>query len=234
MHDQPQAPKAIELTKLPIKAQISARAARAHILKNCLAVVSAVNQLLEPELVEASQLRVARSQKAVRRMAELINEDLRLDGKARQDGGEFVSAAQVFDAVRAGVEDVAESRSVRLDFAVGAGGLWGDRAALVEALVNIVKNAIESSDEGATVAVTGTEGAEGGQLWTVRDTGPGIPRDVIAQLGAPIRSCKVDGTGFGIAVACDVFEDHGGLLHIESAPGRGTMVSIWVPILQTA
>jgi signal transduction histidine kinase len=35
-------------------------------------------------------------------------------------------------------------------------------------------------------------------------------------------------------VACDVFESHGGLLHIESAPGWGTMVSIWMPILPTA
>lgn len=234
MNEQFRTSQAIELTKLPIKTQVPPRAARAHVLKNCLAIVSAVNQLLEPELAGESQLRVGRSQKAVRHMAELIDEDLRLDGKARHDGGEFVSAEQVFDAVRTRLEDVAESRRVRLEFVVGCGGLWGDRNSLTEALVNIVKNAIESSDQGDAVVVTGTEGVEGGQLWTVRDTGPGIPRHVLAKLGAPIRSCKQNGAGLGIAVACDIFESHGGLLHIESAPGWGTQVSIWVPLLPTA
>jgi len=233
MNEELRTPRAIELTKLPVKTQVPPRAARAHVLKNCLAIVSAVNQLLEPELLETSQLRVARSQKAVRRMAELIEEDLKLDGRSRYDGGEFVFADQVFAAVRARVEDVAESRRVRLEFVIGPGGLWGDRKALTEALVNIVKNAVESSEPADTVVVTGAEGAEGGQLWTVRDTGPGIPRNVLTQLGAPILSCKENGAGFGIAVACDVFEDHGGLLHIESAPGCGTTVSIWLPILQT-
>jgi signal transduction histidine kinase len=234
MNDQRSASKAIELTKLPIKSQVPPRAARAHVLKNCLAIVSAVNELVECELVAASQRRVARSQRAVRRMAELIEEDLRFDGKTRPECAEFVSAEQVFEAVRAHVEDLAESRRVRLEFVVGPSGIWGDRNALTEALVNIVKNAIESSGDGDTVVVTSMEGAGGGQLWTVRDSGPGIPQAVLVRLGAPIASCKDDGAGLGVAVACDIFDNHGGLLQIESGPGWGTTVSIWIPIVPTA
>ncbi len=69
MNDQRLVSNAIELTGLPVNRQVPARAARAHVLKNCLAIVCAVNQLVEPELGEASRLRIARSQKAVRRMA---------------------------------------------------------------------------------------------------------------------------------------------------------------------
>jgi two-component system, sporulation sensor kinase A len=235
MNDQRLASNAIELTRLPVNRQVPARAARAHVLKNCLAIVCAVNQLVEPELGEASRVRIARSQKAVRRMAELIEEDLKLNGDARQSGlGEFVSAEQVFAAVRMRVEDFAESRRVRLKFLVGPGGIWGDLGALSEALGNIVKNAIESSSAGDTVIVAGSEGVEGGQLWTVRDTGPGVPRHLLAELGRPVLSRKDGGMGLGITVACEVFENHGGLLHIESAPGCGTLVSIWVPIVPTA
>jgi signal transduction histidine kinase len=234
MNDQRSASKAIELTKLPIKSQVPPRAARAHVLKNCLATVSAVNELVERELVAASQRRVARSQRAVRRMAELIEEDLRFDGKTRPECAEFVSAEQVFEAVRVQVEDLAEAKRVRLEFVVGPSGIWGDRNALTEALVNLVKNAIESSGDGDTVVVTSMEGAEGGQLWTVRDSGPGIPQAVLVRLGAPIASCKDNGAGLGVAVACDIFDNHGGLLQIESGPGWGTTVSIWIPIVPTA
>jgi signal transduction histidine kinase len=167
-------------------------------------------------------------------MAELIEQDLTLDGDRRPyDGGEFVSAGEIFEAVRLRLQDFAESKRVRLDFLGGPGGVWGDRQALTEALGNIVKNAIESSRAGDTVVTSSNEGVEGGQLWTVRDTGPGIPCHVLPHLGTPFLSRKEGGTGLGIAVARDAFENHGGLLHIESAPGWGTMVSIWVPLLAT-
>jgi len=235
MSDQLLVSNAIDLTMLPVKRRAPARAARAHALKNCLAVVHAVNQLVAPDLDEAAQLRLARAQQAVRRMAELIEEDLALADDSRQnDGDEFVSAEQVFDAVRLRVEDLAESRRVQLKFLVGPGGVWGDRKAFTEALGNIVKNAIESSGSGDTVVVASTDGVEGGQLWTIRDNGPGIPRDVFLHLGMPFLSRKDGGTGLGIAIARDVFEKHGGLLNIESAPGWGTKVSIWVPVLPRA
>lgn len=228
MNDQLLASKAIEPTLLPIRRELPARAARAHALKNCLAIVCAVHELVEPDLGAAAQRRLDRSRKALRRMAELIEEDLNQNGASCQNGAvEFVSAQQVFEAVRSGVEDFAESRRVRLEFLVGPGGLWGDRQALVEALGNIVKNAIESSGAGDTVvAAASTDGALG-QLWTIRDNGPGIPRDVLPRLGTPFLSRKQGGTGLGIAVARDVFDNHGGLLHIESARGGGTLVSIW-------
>jgi signal transduction histidine kinase len=234
MDQQPLTSNAMELTMLPIRRQLPPRAARAHALKNCLAIVSAVNQLVRPELDEAAQLRIARSQSAIRRMAELIEQDLHLHGDAHPNAGEYVSSEQVFDAVRLRVQDLAESRRVQLNLQVGSGGLWGDRMALTEALGNIVKNAVESSRSGGTVIATSNEGVDGGQLWTVRDSGPGIPRHLLSRLGTPFLSRKNGGSGLGIAVARDVFESHGGLLQIESAPGWGTMVTIWVPALPTA
>jgi signal transduction histidine kinase len=227
MNDQLFASKGIQPSPLLTKRHLPARAARAHALKNCLAIVCAVNELVEPDLDAAAQHRLARARKALRRMAELIEEDLNPNDVSCKDGVEFVSAEQVFEATRLRVEDFAESRRVRLELLAGPGGLWGDCKALTEALGNIVKNAIESSGAGDTVVAVGsTDGVEG-QLWTVRDNGPGIPRDILPHLGTPFLSRKDGGTGLGIALARDVFDNHGGLLHIDSSPGGGTMVSIW-------
>ena len=234
MNHQLLATKAVELTMLPSRARVPARSARAHALKNCLAMVSAVNQLVELEVSEASRLRLARSQKAVGRMVELIEEDLEVEVDSRRGVGEFVLAEQLFDAVRIRIEDFAAAKGVRLEFQVGPGGLWGDCESLTEALANIAKNAIEWSEAGGTVTATSVEGADCGQLWTVRDVGPGISQQVLAQLGTPFRSGREGGSGLGLAVARDIIQGHGGLLHIESAPGWGTMVSIWVPLVPGA
>lgn len=233
MNDDPmQASTPIKLTMLPSRPRLPPRAVRAHELKNCLAVVDAVNTLVECEceLSETAQLRLLRARNAVRRMAELIDEDLRPEVEAHPSAArEFVSAAQVLGAVRVRVEDLAEAKCIRLEFLIGAGGLRGDLGSLIEALGNIVKNSIDSSSSGSLVVVTSSEAAGGGQLWTVRDSGPGIPPRFLVHLGVPFQSRKTGGSGVGFAVACEIFQVHGGQVHVESEPGWGTLVSVSLP-----
>ncbi len=226
-------PRSMELTMLPVQSPLPARAVRAHALKNCLAVICAVNHLVEPELGNAAQRRLLRSQNAIKRMAKLIEEDLHAQGEAHPPRAGYVSSRRVFEAVRDRVEDLARAKRIRLTFETSSGGLQGDFEALTEALGNIVKNAIESGAVGHDVVVTSCQRGDG-QLWSVRDTGSGIPRHVLVQLGTPFYTRRTGGSGLGIAVARDTFESHGGLLHLESAPGSGTTVSIWLPLAPPA
>lgn len=219
-----------EFTMLAPRPLLPPSAVRAHALKNCLSIVCAVNKLVESEVGEASQRRLSRSQQAVRRMRELLEEELRpTDLEPRPSHADLVSAGQILDEVRARVEDLAQAKGVRLLFRAGPGDIYAEPAMLAEALGNIVMNAIESSASGAIVVVTSDEGSEQGQLFTVRDTGDGIPERDLARLGTPFHSRRQGGSGLGIAVARDVVERHGGLAHIESARGAGTVVSIWLP-----
>lgn len=225
-----QATAPIKLTVVPSRRQLPARAVRAHALKNCLAVVDSVNELVACELSEAAQSRLARSRNAVHRMAMLIDEDLQPDDSAYECGERsLVSAALVLAAVRVRVEDLAAAKRVHLEFRAGVGGVFGDFSSLVEALGNIVKNSIESSPAGSTVVVTSVERAGEGQLWTVRDSGHGIPRPYLTHLGVAFFSRSVGGSGIGFAVACDIFHAHGGRVHVESAETWGTLVSISLP-----
>jgi signal transduction histidine kinase len=215
--------------------QLPDRAIRAHAIKNCLAVVSAVNRLLEPQVGEAERQRLSRSQNAVARLLELIDEDLvRSDDVLAQPANERVTARHVLSTVRAQVEDLARARGVRLSFVVGTGSVSGDVRELVEALLNIVMNAIDSSPPAGIVVVTSRARADGGQLWTVEDEGAGIPKQLLARVGTPFLSRRQGGSGLGVAVARDTVERHGGRLGIQSAPGLGTLVSIHLPGQLTA
>ena len=217
-------------TTLPNLRPLPMRMARAHELKNCLAVVDAVNRLVASELSESAQLRLQRSCSAIRRMARLIEEDLRADADAiRSREWQFVSAAQVLGAVRARLEDLAEAKHIEVEYRIGTGGVRGDPAGLIEALGNIVKNSIESSPAESRVVVACAATPDGGQLWSVRDMGPGIPGHFIQHLGVPFHSHKPGGSGVGFAVACDVFQLHGGRVHVESARHWGTLVSVSLP-----
>lgn len=217
-------PSAMTLNALP------ARAARAHALKNCLAVVDSVNVLVADELSDAARQRMQRAHQALRRMARLIEEELQSPWTAvHARHWEVVAAAQVLSAVRVLLTDLAEAKRVRLDFRFGPGSVRGDLSGLIEALGNVVKNAVESSPSGSTVVIESARTNEGGQLWSVRDTGPGIPGHFIEHLGVPFRSHKPGGSGLGFAVACDIVQLHGGRVHVESAQGWGTLVSIALP-----
>jgi two-component system, sporulation sensor kinase E len=210
--------------------QVPSRAVRAHAMKNCLAIVSAVNELIEPELDESARQRLSRSQAAVERMIALIEKDLVPDDESVQPRrAEPVAAAHVLGAVRARVGDLAEARGVRLSCQMGSGSVSGDAPELVEALGNIVVNAIESSPSGGTVFVTNAQSSDGRLLWSVRDEGPGIPGQVLAQIGMPFFSRRHGGSGLGLAVALETIDRHGGQIDIESVPGLGTFVSIQLP-----
>jgi len=210
--------------------QLPSRTLRAHAMKNCLSIVNAVTSLIEPEVGEAARQRVLRSRSAIQRMLQLIEDDLRPDCESQVPrGAEPISVAGVLGAVLGRVQDLAQVRRVRLAFEVGGGNVCGDADDLAEALGNIVVNAIESSPPEGTVVVRSSQSADGRQLWTVRDEGHGIPKQVLAQVGAPFFSRRHGGSGVGVAISRETIERLAGLVQIESEPGRGTLVSIQLP-----
>jgi two-component system phosphate regulon sensor histidine kinase PhoR len=214
------------------KTSPSPRAARAHALKNCLAVVHAVNRLLESEVSERSRERLARSEEAVGRMLAIVREELSADRRpaaARAPG--YVSAEEVLRDVVARVEDRAQAGRVELFAHAGTGGVVGDGPELTEAFANLVLNAIEATPAGGAVLVATHELSDGSQVWAVRDTGPGMPEHVRQRLGTPFVTSRKGGSGVGFALARQIVEQHGGQLHVRTIEGSGTLVSMRLPSL---
>lgn len=67
---------------------------------------------------------------------------------------------------------------------------------------------------------------------TVRDTGCGMDAATVARIFEPFFSTKgEEGTGLGLSVVYGVMEEHGGWVSVDSAPGKGTAFSLWIPAL---
>lgn len=211
--------------------QVPPRVARAHAMKNCLTVILAVSHLVVGELAGQGRDRLLRLRAAAHRLRDLIALDLHEEDadETMTPAPRPLSVTSLVDAVTEKIADRAENAGVELFVQCGGGQLVGSEDALHEALLNLLANAIEATPCGGGVFLATHAAPEGAQHWIVEDTGRGIPPDQFAELGQPFRSRKREGSGVGLAVARAIIDEHGGLLRVESSPGLGTVVSVWLP-----
>lgn len=98
-----------------------------------------------------------------------------------------------------------------------------------QVILNIVLNAIQAMERGGTLKVTSSAG-DGTVSACIYDTGPGIPDENLNRIFDPFFTTKEDGTGMGLAIAFNIVREHGGQIEVDTAPDRGTIVSILLPI----
>ena len=116
-----------------------------------------------------------------------------------------------------------------------AGPLHADPRAIRQMIVNLLSNACKFTPRGGCVRLEVRDAPKGGTLVTVSDTGVGMPPEGIAKALQPFG--QVDnlltrahaGTGLGLPLVKGLIELHGGSLTIDSAPGRGTSVTLAFP-----
>ncbi len=104
-----------------------------------------------------------------------------------------------------------------------------DSDKLKQAFMNAVLNAIEAMPQGGELKVS-TLTEDNSVCIKVVDTGIGIPEEDLEHIFEPFFTRKTRGTGLGLANVKRIFEEHGGKVEIESAPDKGTEVSLWLPL----
>jgi len=103
-----------------------------------------------------------------------------------------------------------------------------DRDLVLQALLNVLLNAIEAMEAGGRLTIRLAD-LPGWVELAIQDTGGGIPPEHLGRLFDPFFTTKQRGTGLGLAIAHSIIQAHDGEIVVDSAQGQGTTVTIRLP-----
>lgn len=212
--------------------------ALAHELKTPLTAIEvAADVLRQPQLVSAEQrtdmLNVI--QEEARRLRRLMGEAIhlaRIDAKRFKLEREALGVDALVDEAMRSFGNRMDTHSVRLDFAVGVPPVFVDRELMLEAVKQLLDNAIKYSPANSCITIAATE-THGLVSISVRDQGQGLTELEQTRVfdkfyrGRRERTA-VQGTGMGLAIAKEIAEAHGGSISVESEFGKGARFTITV------
>jgi signal transduction histidine kinase len=123
-----------------------------------------------------------------------------------------------------------QRRGLTLEMAVEEGlpTLRADPTRLEQAILNLLKNAMEATAQGGRLGVRAAR-ENGGIALTVWDEGSGIPKETLPHVFEPFFTTKAKGTGLGLAITHEIVREQGGTVDCESEPGRGTRFRLHLP-----
>jgi two-component system cell cycle sensor histidine kinase PleC len=131
----------------------------------------------------------------------------------------------------------AESKGLHVDaeFDRNLGQLWADERAVRQICLNLVTNALKFTPRGGRVDIVVKNTPDGGQVLSVKDTGPGIPKEEIPKVmqafgqGSLAHHTAEGGTGLGLPIVQNLVDLHGGTFELLSELRKGTEAIVTLP-----
>lgn len=219
----------------------------AHEVRNPLGSIRLYARLLDEDLAQLPEQKrlaqkigdAARALEAVVGDVLTFSRELRMAREEHQAGMLFEGALDQCRAEIAGMEGLRVRVEGSECVCVGDGHL------LVQALVNLVRNAVEAMGELRSRSSGGQHelaltaqvrrvarsrsSVESCTVLTVRDTGPGIDGETVERMFNPFFTTRATGTGLGLAIVHRIVDAHGGRIAVRSEPGKGTEIEIVLP-----
>lgn len=209
----------------------------AHEVKNPLGGIRGAAQLLEQELGDV-ELReytgiVIREADRLRKLVDRMLGPNALPRRKR------CNIHEILEQVRALI-DAEGHRNVVLsrDYDPSIPPLWADPDQLVQALLNIVRNAVEALEEGGVITIRTrvqrqcSIGPRRNRLVAcidIVDNGPGISQELMERIFLPMITTRSSGTGLGLSIAQNLVNQHRGLIECSSRPGE-TVFTVLLPV----
>jgi two-component system sensor kinase FixL len=125
---------------------------------------------------------------------------------------------------------IPETVEVVTDFSQNQIAVSADAEQIRMALKNIIRNAVQAMDGTGTLTVSARLGETGQAEIVVSDTGTGISPEHLEKIFQPLFTTKAQGIGFGLSIARMIIENHGGTVRAVSAPGKGAVFSVILPV----
>jgi signal transduction histidine kinase len=173
--------------------------------------------------------------------AEIVNEQIKILTNMTTDVLDFAKGKTTILPVKHPVdkliknfakffEDDTKRKGYNFEWAVNTSSMiYIDPEKINRVFMNIMKNALEAMKKGGTFSITADD-HDGGVLFSLKDTGMGIPEEIRDKLfDSFVTSGKKGGTGLGLAIVKKVIEEHKGKIEVESETGVGTTFKLFFP-----
>jgi signal transduction histidine kinase len=166
----------------------------------------------------------------IRRLNTIVEDFLAL-ARCRSLHLKPVRLAELIDKTVFLLKEAASSRNIRIEARQPDAALCCllDRDKMEQALLNLLRNAIDSMAEGGTLTIGAGSCRDGSLCITVGDTGSGIPEPQRARIFDPFFTTKPSGNGLGLYIANEIVTAHQGDIRVKSAEGKGTVMEIRLP-----
>jgi len=213
-----------------------------HKLRTPLAAVTGFADILVDDLtpesdpIMAKAIRTIRSQGA--KVSELVDKLLSYTTIESPDTQLNIEAFKLDEAVKDAVASMMEKaaeREAKFDAAATGIIIMGDRRMVIEAIKNLLDNAIKFNLKKGPTTVVRAEAQGDWAALTVADSGPGVPPEDVEKVFSRFHQVEKDftgqqeGMGLGLAFVRKVAELHGGTAKLRSKLGSGTTVTIVLP-----
>ncbi|MGE4048219.1 MAG: PAS domain-containing protein, partial [Acetobacteraceae bacterium] len=219
----------------------------AHDFNNVLQAVSGGAALIErrSDNPESVRRHIRMISEAARRGASITSRLLSFARRGDLRAEQIEAASLLADLSEVFSHTLGRLVTMRTEVAAGLPPLFADRGQLETVLVNLATNARDAMPQGGTLTMTAWQevvepgsanpaGLAAGSYVAIgiADTGEGMSPDVLARATDPFYTTKEPGkgTGLGLPMAKGFAEQSGGGLAIDSEPGRGTTVTLWLPV----
>lgn len=185
-------------------------------------------------------LALAQAEEGTDRIRDIVGDLLTFSHKQNGFQREGVDLNEVLDSVIQMTTNEVRHRA-RLVRSLGEiPPVLGDSSRLALALTNLVMNAAQAIPEGRAaehaIGVSSFRDASGRVAVEIRDTGCGIPQELLSRIFEPFFTTKSvgNGTGLGLSITHGIVSEMGGSISVESTPGVGTTFRVLLPSAEVA
>ncbi|MEW9668823.1 ATP-binding protein [Ammoniphilus sp. 3BR4] len=209
----------------------SLAASTAHEIRNPLTGIKGLTTLLsEKHKDEQDQFYFSVIQQEIDRINAIVSEFLVL-GKPTVQVLTDINLADVLTELAPIVESESHMFKVQLSYSAPSTPLYVtcSRDHLKQVILNVTKNALEAMPNGGILSIAAYR-RDNQCVISIKDTGDGIPLDVIKKIFDPFFTLKKHGTGLGLVICKRIIEMYGGSIEIQSTPRAGTEVEIFLPL----
>ncbi len=215
-----------------------------HELRTPLNSIYGFSQLLNDkipgELNEKQNHYISNVLKSSKHLIELINDILDLSkveaGKMKLEC-EYFKIANLLDEIVISMQPIARKKdiTIRTIIEIDDVEIYADTKKIKDVLYNLLSNAVKFTSKNGKIHVNATCHDDKLQIF-VADDGIGISEDEIQEIFKPFKQVdsfltrKFEGTGLGLALTKKYVEMHGGNIHVESKPGKGSTFTFVIPV----